>query len=116
MVVEGWKLPSGPDPDAPGYIPGRHTLATVNGIIYDEEWNKPKFPFVFLTYSDPYLGFWGQGLGQQLFGTQLTLNRILYTIAQAITINGVPRVLVESGSKIGKATINNQMGVIIRTP
>lgn len=112
MVVEGWKLPSGPDPEAPGYVPGRHTLATVNGIIFDEPWNKYKFPFVFLNYSDPYLGFFGQGLATQLFGTQLTLNRILYTIAQAITLVGVPRVFLEQNSKVSKTAINNQLGVI----
>lgn len=112
MVVEGWKLPSGPDRNAPGYVAGRHTIATVNGIIYDEEWHKPNFPFVFLTYSDPYLGFWGQGLGAQLFGTQLALNRILYTIAQAITLVGVPRVFIEQGSKVSKTSIDNQLGVI----
>jgi len=112
MVVEGWKLPSGPDPKAPGYVSGRHTIATVSGIIFDEPWDKPKFPFVFLNYSDPYLGFWGQGLGAQLFGTQLTLNRILYTIAQSITLVGVPRVFIEQNSKVSKTTINNQLGVI----
>lgn len=112
MVVEGWKLPSGPDKDAPGYIAGRHTIATVNGIIFDEEWNKPKFPFVFMNYSDPYLGFFGQSLATQLFGTQLTLNRILYTIAQAITLVGVPRVFMEQNSKVSKTAINNQLGVI----
>lgn len=112
MVVEGWKLPSGPDQNAPGYIAGRHTIATVNGIVFDEEWHKPKFPFVFMNYSDPYLGFFGQGLATQLFGTQLTLNRILYTIAQAITLVGVPRVFMEQGSKVSKTAINNQLGVI----
>lgn len=112
MVVEGWKLPSGPDPDAPGYVPGRHTIATVNGTIVDEEWKKPKFPFVFFNYSDPYLGFWGQSLATQLFGTQLTLNRILYTIAQAITLVGVPRVFIEQNAKVTKTAINNQLGVI----
>lgn len=112
MVVEGWKLPSGPDREAPGYIAGRHTIATVNGIIFDEEWHKPKFPFVFMNYSDPYLGFFGQSLATQLFGTQLTLNRILYTIAQAITLVGVPRVFMEQGSKVSKTAINNQLGVI----
>lgn len=112
MVVEGWKLPSGPDPLAPGYIPGRHVLATVNGIILDEEWNKPKFPFVFLNYSDPFLGFFGQGLATQLFGTQLTLNRILYTIARAITLVGVPRVFIEQSSKVTKTSNNNEIGVI----
>lgn len=112
MVVEGWKLPSGPDPEAPGYVAGRHTIATVAGIIFDEPWEKAKFPFVFLNYSDPYLGFWGQGLGAQLFGTQMTLNRILYTIAQSITLVGVPRVFIEQNSKVSKTSINNQLGVI----
>jgi hypothetical protein len=112
MVVEGWKLPSGPDKEAPGYIAGRHTIATVNGVIFDEPYHKMKFPFVFMNYSDPYLGFFGQSLATQLFGTQLTLNRILYTIAQAITLVGVPRVFIEQNSKVSKTAINNQLGVM----
>lgn len=113
MVVEGWKLPSGPDPLAPGYYPGRHTIATVNGVILDEPWEKPKFPFVFFHYSDPFLGYWGQGIATRLFGTQLTLNRILYTIARAITLVGVPRVFIEQNSKVVKSHNNNEIGVII---
>jgi hypothetical protein len=113
MVVEGWKLPSGPDPEAAGYVPGRHTIATVQGTILDEEWNKPKFPFVFMNYSDPFLGFFGQGLATQLFGTQMTLNRILYTIARSIQLVGVPRVFIDQSSKVVKAHQNNEIGVII---
>jgi hypothetical protein len=113
LVVEGWKLASGDDQDAPGYMAGRHTIATVNGVIYDEDWHKTKFPFVFLNYSDPFLGFFGQGLATQLFGTQLTLNRILYTIARAITLVGVPRVFIENSAKITKTSNNNEIGVII---
>ncbi len=113
MVVEGWKLPSGPDKSAPGYYPGNHVIATVNGVILDEPWEKTKYPFVFCNYSDPFLGFFGQGLATQLFGTQLTLNRILYTIARAITLVGVPRVFLEQGAKVVKAHNNNEIGVII---
>ena len=113
MVVEGWKLPSGPDPDQSGYIPGRHTIATVQGVVLDEEWNSPKFPFVFVNYSDPFLGFFGQGLATQLFGTQLTLNRILYTIARSITLVGVPRVFIDQSSKVVKSHNNNEIGVIV---
>lgn len=113
MVVEGWKLPSGPDKDAPGYVPGRHTIATLGGIVFDEEWHKTKFPFVFFNYSDPFLGFWGQGIATQLFGTQLSLNRILYTITRAITLVGVPRVFIDQGSKVVKAHNNNEIGVLI---
>lgn len=113
MVVEGWKLPSGSDPEAPGYIPGRHTLACAAGIIWDEEWNKPKFPFVFFKYSDPFLGIWGQGIATRQFGTQISLNRIMYTITRAITLVGVPRVFIEQSSKVVKAHNNNEVGVIV---
>ncbi len=113
MVVEGWKLASGPDKDAPGYTPGRHVLSTVAGSLHDDkEWHKTKFPFVFQNYSDPFLGFFGQGLATQLFGTQLTLNRILYTIARAITLVGVPRVFIDQGSKVTKTSNNNEIGVV----
>ncbi len=113
MVVEAWKLPSGSDPKAPGYIKGRHVIATVSGIILDEDWEKVKFPFVFFNYSDAFLGFWGQGIATQLFGTQLSLNRILYTITRAITLVGVPRVFIDQSSKVVKAHNNNEIGVMI---
>ncbi len=113
LVVEGWKLPTGDDPDAPGYKPGRHTIATTAGIIFDEVYEKPKFPFVFINYSDPFLGFWGQGIAQQLFGTQISINRIMYTISRAINLVGVPRVFIEQNSKVVKAHNNNEVGVIV---
>lgn len=113
LVVEGWKLPSGPDKEAPGYVPGRHSIVTMGGKILNEEWEKTKFPFVFLNYSDPFLGFWGQGLGTQLFGTQLSINRIMYTITRAISLVGVPRVFIEQSSKVVKAHNNNEVGVIV---
>lgn len=109
MVVEGWKLPSGP-----GKKDGRHTIACDNGIILDEPFEKMKFPFVWLNYSDPFLGFFAQGLATQLFGTQLTLNRILYTIARAITLVGVPRVFQDQGSKVMNTSHNNEIGVIVK--
>lgn len=113
MVVEGWRLPNGCNPEDPNYIPGRHSIVTVEGVLNDEPWNKPKFPFVFFNYSDPWLGFFGQGIGAQLFGTQISLQRILYTISRAITLVGVPRVFIDQGSKVVKAHNNNEIGVII---
>jgi hypothetical protein len=114
MVIEGWKLASGDDPEAQGYIPGRHTIATINGVILDEEWHKIKFPFVFFNYSDPFLGFWGKGIATRLFGTQMTLNRILYTISEAIRLNGRPVWVVDSGAGVPSTHINNQIGLILK--
>ena len=113
MVVEGWRLPSTTDKENPAYKAGRHTIATVEGTLTDEKWEKPKFPFVFFNYSDPWLGFFGPGIGTQLFGTQLSLDRILYTIARAITLVGVPRVFIDQSSKVVKSHNNNEIGVIV---
>lgn len=114
MLVEGWRLASGSDPEAKGYIHGRHSIATVEGVILDEpEWHKDRFPFTFFNYSDPWLGFFGQGIGTQLFGTQISLQRILYTIARSITLVGVPRIFIDQSSKVVKSHQNNEIGVIV---
>lgn len=108
MVVEGWHLPSGKDSGD-----GRHSIATTSGVIFDEKWEKDKFPFVFLHYSPRLLGFWAQGLAEQLMGTQMEINSLLFTISKAIKLVGVPRVFVEKGSKIVKAHLNNDVGAIV---
>lgn len=108
MVVEAWHLPSSKDAKD-----GRHTIACSSGILLDEEYSKEKFPFVFLQYSPRLMGFWAQGLAEQLMGTQLEINSLLYTISKAIKLVGVPRVFVEAGSKVTKASFNNDIGAIV---
>lgn len=108
LVVEAWHLPSGPDAKD-----GRHVIACSNGIIFDDDWKKDKFPFVFLHFSPRLLGFWAQGLSEQLMGTQMEINSLLYTITRAIKLVGVPRVFVEDGAKVVKAHNNNDVGVIV---
>lgn len=108
MVVEGWRLPSGKDSGD-----GRHTIACSAGIIFDEEFEKDKFPFVFLHYSPRLLGFWAQGLAEQLMGTQMEINKLLFTISKAINLVGVPRVFVEMGSKVVSSHLNNDIGSIV---
>jgi hypothetical protein len=111
MVIEAWKNASSKDAKD-----GRHVvmMAGVTKPIINEVYEKTKPPFVFFTYSKPFLGFWGQGVATRQFGTQLTLNRILYTIARAITLVGVPRVFQEMGSKVMTASNNNEIGVIVK--
>ena len=108
MIVESWHLPSGP-----GAKDGRHVIACSSGILLDEKYTKDKFPFVFIQYSPRLLGFWGQGLSEQLMGTQIEINSLLFTISRAIKLVGVPRVFVEAGSKVSKAAFNNDVGAII---
>lgn len=108
MLVEGWHLPSGKDAKD-----GRHTIACTAGIVFDEPFEKQTFPFVFMHYSPRIMGFWGQGLSEQLMGTQIEINKLLMTISTSINLVGVPRVFVEDGSKVVKAHLNNQIGSIV---
>lgn len=109
MVVEGWHLPSGK-----GMKDGRHMLSCAAGSLVDEDYDKDRFPFSFLHYSPRLLGFWSQGVAEQLMGTQLDLNSILYTISRAIKLVGVPRVFVDDASKVVSSHLNNEVGVIIK--
>ena len=109
MVVEGWHLRSGKNTGD-----GRHTLACSTGSLLDEEYTKDRFPFSFVHYSPRLLGFWAQGVAEQLMGTQMELNSILYTISRAIKLVGVPRVFQEDGSKVMSAAHNNEVGVIVK--
>lgn len=108
IVVEGWSLPSGKDVGD-----GKHIIACSGGMIFEEEWTKNKFPFVFMPYSPPLEGFWGQSLAEQLMGTQTEINKLLITISKSINLMGVPRVFIEDGSKIIKAHLNNEVGSIV---
>jgi hypothetical protein len=108
MVVESWSLPSGKNAND-----GRHVIACSSGSLLDEEYKKDRFPFSFLHYSPRLLGFWSQGVAEQLMGTQIELNSILWTISRAIKLVGVPRVFQEQGSKVASAHHNNEVGVIV---
>lgn len=109
MVVESWHLRSGKNA-----TDGRHILACSAGSLIDEEYTKDRFPFTFLHYSPRLLGFWAQGVAEQLMGTQMELNSILFTISRAIKLVGVPRIFEEVGSKVVAAHHNNEVGTIVK--
>jgi hypothetical protein len=105
--VEAWHLPSGE-----GAEDGRHVICLDNVTLLDEPYTKSYFPFVFLKWTDRLLGFWGQGLAEQLSGIQSEINKLLLQIKLQMTL-ATPKVFVEVGSKISKAHINNETWGII---
>lgn len=109
MVAESWHLKSGVDIDD-----GRYVCTIQNAILNDYEWTEPDFPFVNFGYAPRTTGYWAQGLCEQLMGTQVQINYLLYTIQQGLHLCAVPKWLLESGSKVVSAHINNQIGGIIK--
>lgn len=109
MVIESWHLRSGPDADD-----GLHTICIENQELFREEWTKDYFPFIAHRWSTRPLGYFGQGLSEQLTGLQLEINKILRVIQVSMHLVSVPKLFIEASSKIVSAHLNNKIGGIIK--
>mgnify|MGYP003112682629 FL=1 len=107
LCVEAWHLPSGKDAGD-----GRHAICIDGATLLEEPYERPYFPFVFIRWTERLLGFYGQGLAEQLTGIQLEINKLLFNIQEQMHL-AKPKVFVEAGSKIAKAHLNNETWGVI---
>lgn len=108
-VIESWHLSSGPNAKD-----GKHVICISNATLFEEDYSKKYFPFVFFRWGKKPVGFFGQGLAEQLQGIQLEINKILRTIQISMHLVSVPKLLIEASSKIVSAHLNNQIGGVIK--
>jgi hypothetical protein len=108
-VRESWHLPS-----FPGAKDGKHII-TVDGAALTpmEPWNHDFFPFARFSWCPRPLGFWSQGLAEQLQNIQLEVNKLLFLIQRSMHLAGTFKVFLQNGSKIVKEHINNDIGAIV---
>ena len=105
--IEAWHLSSkNGEPD------GRHCICLDNVTLVSEPYDKKYFPFVFIRWTEEVLGFWGQGLAEQLIGVQQELNEQLNRIKEQMRM-ATPVVFLNRGSKISKSHITNEVWNII---
>lgn len=109
LIVESWRLPSNKEK-----TDGKHCICVDGATLLLEDWTRDSFPFVFIKYTQLPLGFWADGLADQLVGLQVEVNRTLYSIQQAMRLMSAPKVLVDSATKIPAGTLNNETGAIVR--
>lgn len=109
IVSEGWRLPSFSEAGD-----GRHVIVCSAGVIEDEPWTKPTFPFVKLGYNPNIVGWFSQGLCEILMPTQMEIYKMLIVASQAIELMGVPRIYIDELSKIVETAFNNNIGTIIK--
>jgi len=103
-----WHLPSGPDAND-----GRWAFTLENGTLEKGIWDKPYFPFAFFHWNKRLFGFWGQSAAEQLQDTQLEINKLLWIIQRSFHLAGSFKILLETGSKVVKEHINNDVGAVI---
>ncbi len=109
LVIESWHLPSGKNAKD-----GKHVICINNETLFKEDYVKDYFPFVFFKWNLKPIGFWGQGIAEQLTGLQLEINKILRTIQVSMHLVSVPKIFVEASSKIVTAHLNNKIGGIVK--
>ena len=107
-VIEAWHLPSSRDAKN-----GRHCICIEGALLFDEPWTKQWFPPTPYHWQEPLVGYWGQGMAEQLRGGQIQINYMLQTIHSALNLMAVPRVFLEVGSKVVKTVVSNQIGSMV---
>ena len=105
-VYEGWRLPV-------GETKGRRVLCVSGGVLEDEEWESPDFPFVAFSFSRRPVGFWGIGVSEILLGIQYRINEVNDRIEESMKW-AVPFWSVENGANIPDGHLNTNIGNIIR--
>lgn len=107
-VLECWHLPS-----SPGGKDGRRMLCTTTTVLEDEVYTAADFPFVIFRWSDRVLGFYGQGLAEELHGIQLEINRLLQKIQQSMHLLAQAWIMKPKGSMVQNAKLSNQPAIIL---
>lgn len=108
-IVESWHLPSGKNAKD-----GRHVISLESATLFDEPYEKSYFPFTFIRWNNPILGFYGEGLVSQLVGIQLEINTVLMRIKEGLELVAVPRVLVEETSNVASSHITDEVGGVLK--
>lgn len=108
MVLEAWHLPSSKKSED-----GKHAIAIDGATLFSEKYEKDYFPFPMIRFNLRVLGYWGQGLAEQITGIQIEINKLLRT-AQTLFHLITPSWLIEHGSKVVSAHINNELGRITK--
>lgn len=107
-VIESWHLPS-----IPGATDGKHLISVDTGVLLEEPYECDDFPFAFLRWKKPVVGFWGIGIAEDIVGLQIEINKLLMKIQLAFHFLSNPMIFLDQGSAISKAHINNKIGIIV---
>lgn len=108
-VRESWHLPS-----SKTAADGRHVISIAAGLLLDEPWKRESFPFAIMRWCPRLVGFWSQGLVEQIQSIQSEINKLLWLIQRSFHLAGTYKVLMEMSSKVVPEHLNADIGAIIK--
>ena len=101
-VYEAWHLPSGPEAKD-----GRHVIATSNATLVNESWERQDFPFAFWRWKPAVLGFYGQGIVEELKSIQIEINYLLQKIQRSMNLAS-SQLWVAEGTRVSQQRVTNR--------
>lgn len=107
-ITESWHLKSGPEAED-----GLHIICLGDMVLLKEKYDHDYFPFAKISWSEKLLGYFSQGVCEQLQNLQGEINRLMILIQRSMWMGGSFKVLVENGSKVVSQHLNNDVGAII---
>lgn len=109
--IEAWRLPS-----KPGGEDGANIVMVDGKPLTDlKVWTRDEFPIRKFTYCERPVGWYGQGLIEQIEGIQREINQLLWCVKEALRLGTGYKWWVKSGSKVVVDHISNQIGAILRS-
>lgn len=108
-VAEAWRLPH----EGVDAKPGKHVFAINNKTLYEEEWERPVFPFVFVRWDQDRVGWQAKGLVEQGETIAKEINENALKLQERFRLCGSKRTFYEEGSVVEGDLQSNEAEVII---
>lgn len=104
LVHEAWHLPS-----YPGADDGRHVVCVENADIAERPWKVERFPFAWLSWTEPTCGYWGQSLIEDIEDADAHFNELLWMVEQALWHHSNLKILESRESEIEEMAYDNDI-------
>ena len=109
LVTFAWRLPT-----RDGGKPGKFAVCIDGKTLEDGEFDKTTFPFVFIKYDDPVIGFWGDSLAGECAGFQYEVSYVVETLRLAHRNAATGIWITDDNTGIPDAWFQNEVGMILR--
>jgi hypothetical protein len=109
-LLYSWKLPSSRDAGD-----GRFLVTCDGKVVQDKEWKRMSYPLRRYVFCERPIGWFGQGLIEQIEGLQREINMLLWAVKEALRLGTGFRWWVQSGSKVVIDHLDNEIGGVLRS-
>lgn len=96
LVTEIWHLSSGPVVEEDGETvahDGRHAICIQNATLLDEEFDRERFPFVFMHQLPPQAGIWQTSFAERYANAQDAYDTLSQKLSECVTLSASLRLL-----------------------